>query len=144
MNGRSTDSIDCLLSYLSYSRSALPTDSHTNPPPPPTSGGNHELEPKTAELRVDHAPLIRGLGFHKNVHVSDSKLTLGLQVGFISSHLIADKLFPVIRRAIPCPPNMSLLFEAKSQPPLVIKERHILLIVDKNDLRWYIMSNQQG
>ena len=40
--------------------------------------------------------LMRGLNVHKNIPVSITKLTLGLRVGFISSHLIADKLFSVI------------------------------------------------
>ena len=51
---RSTASLDCLLSKWSDSRSALSTDSHTNPLPSLTSGGNDELELNTADLRVDH------------------------------------------------------------------------------------------
>ena len=43
-----------------------------------------------------------------------TKLTLGLRVGFISSHLAADKLFPVNPRAITGPPKISLLLEAKA------------------------------
>ena len=61
-------------------------------------------------------PLMRGLDIHKNSPVSVTKLTLGLQVGFISSHLTANKLFPVSLRAITWPPKMSLLLEAKSMP----------------------------
>ena len=53
--------------------------------------------------------------------VSLTKLTLGLRVGFISSHLTADKLFLVNSRAITGPPDMSLLLEAKSTPALIIK-----------------------
>ena len=33
VGGRLTDSLNCLLSKLSYSRSALPINSHTSPPP---------------------------------------------------------------------------------------------------------------
>ena len=51
---RSTDSLDCLLSKWSDSRSALPTDSHTSPPPGPTRKGSDEPEPNKADLRVDH------------------------------------------------------------------------------------------
>ena len=51
---RSTASMDCLLLESSNSRSALPTDSHTSPPPSLTSGGNDQLVPNTADLRVDH------------------------------------------------------------------------------------------
>ena len=54
VTSKSTDSLDCLPSKWSESRSALPTDSHTSPPPPPTSGGSDELKPNTADLRVDH------------------------------------------------------------------------------------------
>ena len=39
------------------------------------------------------------VGIHKNISVSGTKLTLGLRVGFISSHLTVDKLFPVNPRA---------------------------------------------
>ena len=45
-------------------------------------------------------PLMRTLCIHKNVPVSGTTLTLGLRVGFISSHLTADKLFPVNPRVI--------------------------------------------
>ena len=86
---------------------------------------------------------MRGLNVHKNIPVSITKLTFGLRVGFISSHLIADKLFPVNPRAISGPPNMSLLLEAKSMPAFIIKPRfkHVTLM---DDLGWYITSNQQG
>ena len=79
----------------------------------------------------------------KNITVSVAKLTLSLQVGFISSHLTADKLFPVNPRAITGPPKMSLLLEAKSMPALIIKLRFIL-VSHTDDLGWYITSNQQG
>ena len=68
---------------------------------------------------------------------------LGLRVGFISSHLIADKLFPINPREITGPPRMSLLVEAKSMPALIIKTRFIL-VTHPDDLGWYITSNQQG
>ena len=64
------------------------------------------------------------------------KLTLGLRVGFFSSHLIADKLFPINPKVITGPPKMSLLLEAKSVSALIIKPRFILV-------GWYITSNQQ-
>ena len=50
---------------------------------------------------------MRGLNVHKNIPVSVTKLTLGLRVGVINSHLIADKLFPANLRAITGPPKMS-------------------------------------
>ena len=88
-------------------------------------------------------PLMRGLNVHKNIPVSITKLMLGIRVGFISSHLTADKHFPVTPRAITGPPNMSLLLEAKSMPALIIKSRFIL-VSHTDDLGWYITSNQQG
>ena len=54
VSGRSTASLDCLLSKWSDSRSAFPTDSHTSPPPSLTSGGNDELKQNTVDLKVDH------------------------------------------------------------------------------------------
>ena len=86
---------------------------------------------------------MRGLNVHKNIPVSITKLPLGLRVGFISSHLTADKLFPVNPRVITGPPKMSLLLEAKSIPALIIKPRFIL-VTHTDDLGWYITSNQQG
>ena len=86
---------------------------------------------------------MRGLNVYKNIPVSITKLTLGLLVGFISSHLIADKLFPINPRAITGLPKMSLLLEAKSMPALIIKPRFIL-VTHTDDLGRYITSNQQG
>ena len=86
---------------------------------------------------------MRGLNIHKNIPVSITKLTLGLRVGFNSSHLIADKLFPVNPGAMRGPPKMSLLLEAKSMPALIIKLRFIL-VTHTDDLGSYITSNQQG
>ena len=123
-------------------RSALPTDSHTSPPPSLTSGGNDEHETEHRRLKSG-PPLMRGLKVHKNIPVSITKLTLCLRVGFISSHLIADKLIPVNPRAITGPPKMGLLLEAKSMPALIIKPRFIL-VTHPDDLGWYITSNQQG
>ena len=88
-------------------------------------------------------PLMRGLDIHKNSHVSVTKLTIGLRLGFISSHLTANKLFPVNPRAITGPPKMSLLLEAKSMPALIIKPR-LILVTQTDDFRWNITSNQQG
>ena len=67
-----------------------------------------------------------GLDIHKNIPVSVTKLKLGFLVGFSSSHLTANKLFPVKGRAITGPPNVSLLLEAQSVPALIIKPRLIL------------------
>ena len=64
--------------------------------------------------------LMRSLGIRKNIPVSDTKLTPGLRVGFISSHLTADKRFPVSLSAITGPLKMSLLLEAESTPALII------------------------
>ena len=71
---------------------------------------------------------MRGLNVQKNIPVSVTKLTLGLRVGFISSHLIVDKLLPVNPRAITDPPKMSLLLEAESMPALIIKPRLIVVL----------------
>ena len=130
MSSRSTASLGCLLSKRSESRSALPTDSHTSPPPSLKRGGNDELQPNTAEI-------------YKNIPVSVTKLMLGLRVSSISSHLTADKLFPVNPRTITGPPKMSLLLEAKSMLALIIKPR-LILVTHSDDLGWYIKSNQLG
>ena len=84
-----------------------------------------------------------GLNVHENIPVSITKLMLSLRVGFISSYLIADKLFPVNPKATTGPPRISLLLEAKSMPALIIKSRFIL-VTHTDDLGWYITSNQQG
>ena len=86
---------------------------------------------------------MRALNIHENIPLSITKLTLGLRVGFISSHLIVDKLFQTNPRAITGPPKMSLLLEAKSIPALIIKPRFIL-VMHTDDLGRYITSNQQG
>ena len=86
---------------------------------------------------------MRGQNAHNNIPVSITKLTLGLRVGFISSHLIADKLFQINPRAITDPPKMSLLLEAKSMAAFIIKPRFILVRYT-DDLGWSITSNQQG
>ena len=70
---------------------------------------------------------MRGLDIPKNSSVSVTELALSLRVGFISSHLTADKLFPVNPRAITGPPKMSLLLEAKRMPALIIKPGLILV-----------------
>ena len=69
---------------------------------------------------------MRGLNIHKYSPVSFTKLTPGPRVGF-SSHLTADKLFPVNPRAITGPSKLSLLLEVKSMPALIIKQRLILV-----------------
>ena len=86
---------------------------------------------------------MRGLKVHKNIAVSVTKLTHSLRVGFISSHLTADKLIPVNPRAITGPPKMGLLLEAKSVTALIIKPR-LILVSHTDDLGWYITSNQHG
>ena len=70
---------------------------------------------------------MRRLGSHKNIPVSGTKLTLGLQVGFICSRLTADKLFPVNPRVTTGPPKMSPLLEAKSLPALIFKPKLIIV-----------------
>ena len=86
---------------------------------------------------------MRGLDVQKNSPVSVTKLKLGLEVGFISTHLTTDKLFPVNPRAITGLPKMSLLLEAKRMCAFIIKPRHIIVMY-MDDLGWYITSNQQG
>ena len=82
------------------------------------------------------------LVIHKNIPVSVTKLAFSLRVGFISSHLTVDELFPVNPRVITGPPKMSLLLEDKSMPALIIKPRFIL-VAHMDDLGWYITTNQQ-
>ena len=60
---------------------------------------------------------------------------LGLRVGFISSHLTVDKLFPVNPRAIAGPPNMGIQPEAKSLPVLIIKPR-LVDVTHIDDICW--------
>ena len=86
---------------------------------------------------------MRGLNVHKNIPVSTTKLTLSLRIGFISSYLIAENLFPINPRAITGLPKMSLLLEARSMPLFIIKPRFIL-VTHTDDLSWYITFNQQG
>ena len=100
---------------------------------------NSSRTPQTLEWTTTY----EGTDVHKNIPVSVTKLTLSLQLGFISSHLTADKLFPVNPRAVTGPPKMRLLPEAKSIPALIIKSR-LILASHKDDLGWYIKSNQQG
>ena len=85
-------------------------------------------------------PLMRRLGIHKNIPATDTKLTLGLRVGFNSSHLTTNKLFQVNPRDITNPLKMSLLVGTSS---IIIKPRRIL-VFHTDDLGWYITSNQQG
>ena len=88
-------------------------------------------------------PPTNGLAIHKNSPVSVTKLTFGLRVGFINSHLTVDKLFPVNPRVITGPPKMSFLLEAKSMAALVIKPR-LILVVHTDDHSWSTTSNQLG
>ena len=85
---------------------------------------------------------MKRLGIHKNIPVSGNKLTLGLRLDFISSHLTVDKHFPINPSAITGPPKMSLLLEAKSMPALIIKPR-LSLVAHTDDLGWNKTSNQQ-
>ena len=70
------------------------------------------------------------------------ELTLGLRVGFISSHLTADKLLKISKRATTGSPKMSHPLEVKSTPASIIKSK-LLLVSDTDDLGRYITSNQQ-
>ena len=85
---------------------------------------------------------MRRLGIHKDIPVSDTKLTLGFRVGSISSHLTVDKLFPVNPRAMTGPPKMRLLLEAKSMPALIIKPR-LTVVAHTDDIGWNITSNER-
>ena len=98
---------------------SLTNRSHISPPPSLTRGGNDELEPNTADLRVD-------LDIQRTSLFLSLKLTLGLLVGFISSHLTAGKLFQVNSRAITGPRKISLLREVKGMPALTIKRLSLL------------------
>ena len=77
----------------------------------------------------------------KNIPDSGAKLTLGLLVGFLSSHLTQYKLFPVNPRAITGPPKMSPLLQAKIMPALIIRPR-LILVAHKDDLGWDKTFNQ--
>ena len=105
------------------------------------SRGNDELAPNTVDLKSE-PPLMRGLAIH-NSPVSVTKPMLGLLVGFIGFNLTANKLLTVNPRVIMGPPKMCLLLEAKTIPAFIIRPR-LILVTHKNDLGWYIMSNQQG
>ena len=69
--------------------------------------------------------------------------SLCLRVGFISSHLTANRLFPVNPWAITGPPKISFLLEAKSMTAFIIKPR-LILVMHTDDFGWNITSNQQG
>ena len=113
VSDRLTACVDYLLSKWSDSRSALPTDSCTHQST--TLTNKRQWRTRAEHRRLESLPpLLRGLDIHKDIPVSVTKFTLGLRVGFISSHLTVVKLFPVNPGAITGPPNMSLLLEAKS------------------------------
>ena len=97
----------------------------------------------TADLRVDHH-LWGDWAFLRTslFDVSGTKLTLGLQVGFICSRLTVDKLFPVNPRVTTGPPKMSLLLEAKSMPALIFKPK-LIIVPCTDDLDLKKTSNQQ-
>ena len=84
---------------------------------------------------------MRVLGIHKNIPVSDTNLTLGLQVGFISARL-ADKIFPVNPRAITDPSKLGLQLEDRNTPALIIN-LWLIFVMHNDDLRWYMTPNQQ-
>ena len=86
---------------------------------------------------------MRGLDVHENIDVSDTKLMLGLRVCFISSVLIANKLFPINPRAVTGPTKMSLLLEVERTSALIIEPR-LILVTYTDDLGGYITSKQQG
>ena len=94
-----------------------PTDPHKGPPPSPTRGMLWRTRDELCGIKR-RKPLMRGLSVFS---VSGTSLALGLRVGFFSSHLTSDKLFPVELRAITSPPNLSLLLEIISTPALIIK-----------------------
>ena len=110
------------------------------PPPTPISRRNDGHELNTTDLRVNFS--FKGIGVHKNIPVSVTKLTLGLRLGCIISHFTADKIFPVNPSAITGPPKMSLVLEVKSMTALNIKQRFIL-VVHTDDIGWCITSKQQ-
>ena len=87
-------------------------------------------------------PLMRRLGIHKNIPVSDTKLMLDPRVGLISSHLTAYKLAPVNPRAIAGPPKMSLLLETKIMSAWS-SHQGLSLFAHSDNLGWNAMSNQQ-
>ena len=86
---------------------------------------------------------MREQGIHKHIPFSETKLTLGLRLGSISSHFTLDKLFAVNPRGITGPLKVSLLLDAKSTPVLIIKLR-LIHVAHMDDFGLYITSNQQG
>ena len=86
---------------------------------------------------------MRGVDFHENIDVSDTKLMLGLRVCFISSDLTANKLFPINPRAVTDLRKMSLLLEVESTSALIIEPR-LIIVTYTDDLCGYITSKQQG
>ena len=77
---------------------------------------------------------MRGLGIHKNIPVSDTKLTLGLRVGVISTRLTEDKFFSIN-------PRQQSRASTEDESPawtkitteLIIKPR-LILIVHTDDI----------
>ena len=121
---------------------------HISPQLSLTSGGNDELEPNTADLRVDHhlwrewtfirSSLFLSLNWCTKLMLADASVTkLMNQVGFISFHLTTDSLFPVNSRVITSPPKMSFLLEAISMLALIINPRLILVTHNCNSI-WSI------
>ena len=64
-----------------------------------------------------------------------TKLTLFLRVGFINSHLKADKHFPANLKAITSPLKMSFMLEVKGSPKLIIKTT-LIIAVHSEDIDW--------
>ena len=56
---------------------------------------------------------MKGVSIHRIIPVSDTNLTPGLRIGFVSSQLTVDKLLTGNPRAITSPPKMSCLHEEK-------------------------------
>ena len=65
------------------------------------------------------------------------------RVGFISSLLTADGLFPVNWKAITASTKITLLLDPKRTPALIIKLR-LILVVHTDDLGSNITSKQHG
>ena len=66
---RQTNTLPGLLAVKMIRQQISLTVSHTSPPPLLTSGGNDELEPNTADLRVAKPPIMRRMNIHKNIPV---------------------------------------------------------------------------
>ena len=98
----------------------------------PIRGGRveSELEPSTADVRVDHV-LCRHCAFIRTTRLltlTDTELAPSLGIYYIRPPLVMDKFIPVNSRVIMCPPKISLLLAIERTPTVIIKPSLILVM----------------